>query len=122
MSLPQLGAPVTSSDELREFEELQKSTQGLKLLIASGPFSNLNKLNFDKLELLINQINTKILPNVVILNGPFLDLTNKVIESGDIEIEKSQEQPKNLDDVFKLLVTPVLKKIDPKFKLSYIQI
>lgn len=117
MTLPQLGAPVTSSDELREFEELQKSTQGLKLLIASGPFSNLNKLNFDKLELLINQINTKILPNVVILNGPFLDLTNKVIESGDIEIEKSQEQPKNLDDVFKLLVTPVLKKIDPKIQV-----
>ncbi|RCK66546.1 DNA polymerase alpha subunit B [Candida viswanathii] len=98
MPLPQLGAPVTSADELREFEELQRNTQGLKLVVASGPFSNLNRLNFDKLERLIDQINTKILPNVVILQW-------------------AQEQPKNLDDVFKLLITPVLKRIDPRIQV-----
>ncbi|RCK56256.1 DNA polymerase alpha subunit B [Candida viswanathii] len=117
MALPQLGAPVTSADELKEFGELQRNTQGLKLVVASGPFSNLNRLNFDKLERLIDQINTKILPNVVILNGPFLDLTNKVVESGDFEFDRAQEQPKNLDDVFKLLITPVLKKIDPRIQV-----
>lgn len=117
MTLPQLGAPVTSAEELKEFENLQASSQGLKLLVTSGPFSNLNKLNLDKLEHLIEQINSKILPNVVILNGPFLDLTNKVIESGDFEFDKSKEQPKNLDDVFKLIITPVLKKIDPKIQV-----
>ena len=70
MPLPQLGAPVTSSEELKEFQTLQNN-QGLKVLIASGPFSNLNKLNYDKLDKLVDLINTKILPQVVILNGPF---------------------------------------------------
>lgn len=123
MPLPQLGAPVTSSEELKEFQTLQNN-QGLKVLIASGPFSNLNKLNYDKLDKLVDLINTKILPQVVILNGPFLDIGNKVVESGEIIIDsdQSQPQPKTLDDLFKAIVTPVLKKLIPKFKLSYIQI
>ena len=92
MPLPQLGAPVTSSEELKEFQTLQNN-QGLKVLIASGPFSNLNKLNYDKLDKLVDLINTKILPQVVILNGPFLDIGNKVVESGEIIIDSDQSQP-----------------------------
>ena len=118
MPLPQLGAPVTSSEELKEFQTLQNN-QGLKVLIASGPFSNLNKLNYDKLDKLVDLINTKILPQVVILNGPFLDIGNKVVESGEIIIDsdQSQPQPKTLDDLFKAIVTPVLKKIDSKIQV-----
>ena len=116
MPLPQLGAPVTSAEELKEFQTLQNN-QGLKVLIASGPFSNLNKLNYDKLDQLVDLINTKILPQVVILNGPFLDIGNKVVESGDIVIDSEQTQPKTLDDLFKAIVTPVLKKIDAKIQV-----
>ncbi|ELQ75816.1 DNA polymerase alpha-primase complex, polymerase-associated subunit B [Trachipleistophora hominis] len=45
------------------------------------------------------------LPNLVILNGPFIDLSNKEVEEGNFNFPKDQ-QPKNLDDVFRLLITP----------------
>ncbi|KAI5958078.1 irc3 [Candida theae] len=115
MALPQLGTPVTSRSELQEFNVLQDG-HGVKVLVASGPFSNSNRLQYSKLESLVDKINNEILPNVVILNGPFLDLTNKEVEEGRFNFPKDQN-PKNLDDVFRLLITPILKKIDSKIQV-----
>ncbi|KAI5958390.1 POL12 [Candida margitis] len=115
MPLPQLGNTVSSRSELEEYNQLQQG-QGLKIVVASGPYSNLNKLEYSKLERLVEKINTEILPNVVILNGPFLDLTNKDVQEGRFNLPRDQ-QPKNLDDVFRLLITPILRKIDTKIQV-----
>lgn len=113
LSLPQLGAPVSSLLELQEFSGV------LRTFIAAGPFSNLQTLNYSKLELLVDRLNSEIRPNVAILFGPFLDITNKAVESGDIEVPgvPANQQPKNLDELFKAVVTPILKRIDPKIQV-----
>ena len=115
MPLPEMGTPVSSRSELEEYNQFQNG-QGLKILVASGPYSNLNKLQYTKLENLVDKINTQMLPNLVILNGPFIDLSNKEVEEGNFNFPKDQ-QPKNLDDVFRLLITPILKKIDTKIQV-----
>lgn len=112
LPLPELGAPVSSLPELKAFPE-----QGMKVFIAAGPFSNHHTLNFQKLEALVERINTEIQPQVAILFGPFLDITNKAVISGDIDVPGGSSQPKNLDQLFKLVVTPILKKIDPKIQV-----
>ncbi|KAI5951951.1 POL12 [Candida jiufengensis] len=116
MPMPQLGTPVSSKEELEEFETLQNG-EGLKVVVASGPYSNSNKLAYTKLENLIEKINNDIHPNVVILNGPFIDLTNKEVEQGEFTSLPKDQQPRNLDDVFKIIITPLLKKIDSKIQV-----
>ncbi|RLV92656.1 DNA polymerase alpha subunit B [Spathaspora sp. JA1] len=112
--LPQLGMAVSSGEEIKEIQTLQ-GNQGLKILVASGPFSNSQTLNYDRLNNLVDLINTKILPSVVILNGPFIDITNKSVEEGEFDLE--QQQAKNLDEVFKSIITPILKKIDSRIQV-----
>ncbi|KAK6462345.1 DNA polymerase alpha-primase complex B subunit [Scheffersomyces coipomensis] len=118
LSMPELGAAVSGKVELESYEELVGKT-GLKFLIASGPFSNNFNLNYSKLENLVNLINTDIKPHVVILNGPFIDINNIAVSQGDIEIplDKQAQPPRNLDEVFKRLVTPILRKIDGRIQV-----
>lgn len=112
LQLPSLGAPVSS---LAELTEMSTPGQGTKVFVASGPYSNLINCDFSKLEALVTKLNDTLKPQVAILYGPFLDLANKAVQLGDIEIPTlpPNQQPKNLDDVFKALVTPILKRIDP---------
>ncbi|GEQ70914.1 hypothetical protein JCM33374_g4594 [Metschnikowia sp. JCM 33374] len=117
LEMPQLKVRSSTLDEIQEYRASEG--EGSKVFIAAGPFSNQHTLNFDKLASLVNLLNTEIKPQVAIFFGPFLDLTNKVVESGDLEFEgiPQNQQPKNLDEVFKLKITPILKKIDPKIKV-----
>lgn len=117
LELPELGVPVSSMDEIQKFQVSEQL--GTKVFIAAGPFSNQHSLNYGKLESLVTLINTEIRPQVAIFFGPFLDLTNKAVESGDIEFEgvPTNQQPKTLDELFKFKITPILKQIDPEIKV-----
>jgi len=119
LEAPQIGAPVTPKDELLEYEELTQGN-GLKLLVASGPYSNVNTLNFTKFEKFIENINSDIKPHVVILNGPFIDITNDAISKGDIEVPENKPQPKTLDELFKNVFSPILKTIDSRIQVILI--
>lgn len=114
LSLPDLGTPVSSATELKEVGH-----DGSKVLIAAGPFSNQHNLDYTKLEQLVDHINSEVKPQVVLLFGPFLDITNKSVSSGDIELPDvaANQQPKNLDELFKAVVTPILKKVDPSIQV-----
>ncbi|WPK25240.1 hypothetical protein PUMCH_002546 [Australozyma saopauloensis] len=111
LSLPSLGAPVSSLAELTESAD---SDLGSKVFVAAGPFSNLITCDYTKLESLVTKLNDVIKPQVAILFGPFVDLANKSVQVGDIEVSglTANQQPKNLDDVFRAMVTPILKQID----------
>lgn len=117
VDLPQLGVPVSSLEEIRH--AAPEPQHGTKVFVAAGPFSNQHSLNYDKLLALVTLLNTEIKPQVAVLFGPFLDLTNKAVESGDIEIEgvPASQQPKTLDELFRVKVTPILKQIDPEIKV-----
>lgn len=118
-TLPSLGAPITSRKELEEFRELTNQN-GLKIMVAAGPYSNLNTLNYEKFENLVERINGEVKPHILILHGPFIDLTNISVAKGDIEFINDTQQPKNLDEVFKKLITPILRKICPRIQVILI--
>lgn len=113
LPLPELGAPVSSSQELEQYAETLKlaNSQGLKFVVGCGPFSNLSTLDYHKFDKFIDTINQEIKPDVVILFGPFVDINNKAVVDGDIELPVT-----NLDEVFKLTITPILKKLNSKIQ------
>lgn len=115
---PELGATLSSHDELKEYEELV-GENGLKCLVAAGPFSNQQTLNYLKLEGLVEKINEDIKPHIVLLYGPFIDIENQSVVSGEIEV-KSEQQPRSLDDLFRQVFTPIIKKINPKIQVILI--
>lgn len=119
MFLPMLGS---AASPLPELEQHGQDGKGVKVFIAAGPFSNQNTLNYAKLEQLIDHINDNVKPQVAILLGPFLDITNKSVEVGDIEIPNlpANQQPKNLEELFKLSLVPLLKKIDSQTQVILI--
>jgi len=59
-------------------------SERLNIMVASGPFTLSDDLDFAPMQDLIDRI-TATHPHLVILLGPFLDAKNKKIESGDLE-------------------------------------
>ncbi|CAM9011909.1 unnamed protein product [Wickerhamomyces anomalus] len=110
---PLLGAPVSSAQELANSEDC-------KIVITSGPYTNSNDLKFDQLESLVEKLNNEINPHVVIMFGPFIDITHPAIIKGDLNFPNQKSQPKSLDDVFKLIISPILKKINNKIQIILI--
>lgn len=119
IDLPMLGAPVSALAEIKAYQSTPGST---KVLVAAGPFSNLQGLNYNKLRSLVELVNTSIKPQVVLLLGPFLDLSNKAVQLGAVEMQgvSANQQPRNLDELFKCLVAPILKEIDSAIQVILI--
>lgn len=74
------------------------------MMVACGPFTPSDDLEFAPLVELIQQINS-IRPHVVILMGPFVDAKNKKVESGELD-NTYQEQ---FEMVMKELQTKISK-------------
>ncbi|KAI8825620.1 DNA polymerase alpha/epsilon subunit B-domain-containing protein [Fimicolochytrium jonesii] len=74
----------------------------INIFIANGPYTLDDSLNFEPLEELTAQIE-KEKPEVVILQGPFVDAEHPMIAAGDIDEE--------LDDLFKSRVAPRIERI-----------
>ena len=82
--------PQASSDPaaMLEFQHSQKYQGGVasNIFIAAGPFTTSENLSYEPLnDLLINILEKK--PDVVILIGPFVDITQPHVASGDTELE-----------------------------------
>nr|CAG4647137.1 EOG090X07VJ [Megafenestra aurita]SVE92449.1 EOG090X07VJ [Megafenestra aurita] len=83
------------------------SLQGpLNVIVACGPFTPSDDLEFAPLVELIQQINS-IRPHMAIIMGPFVDVRNKKIETGELDLTY-QEQ---FDMVLKELQTKILNSI-----------
>jgi DNA polymerase alpha subunit B len=109
VELPYLGAPITPGDELKQYKDV-------KLNVISGPYTGMNDLDFAPLEELVQRINNEYKPHVVIMFGPFVDITHPLISQGvDLEVQQDDKKvkPQTLDGVFKVIVSPILKKINP---------
>ena len=79
------------------------------MLVACGPFTLSDDLEFAPLVELIQQINA-IRPHLVFILGPFVDVRNKKIETGDLDYTY-QEQ---FDIVIKELQTKISKYVHLK--------
>ncbi|ODV58468.1 DNA-directed DNA polymerase alpha subunit POL12, partial [Ascoidea rubescens DSM 1968] len=126
VELPLLGAPVSSKDELDEYTINLKSNK-LKIVVISGPYTTNNNLSFENLRNIVDRINNQIKPHLVILFGPFIDITHSKIYDGSISNDNSnnpkiafKQKPRTLDEVFKFIITPILKEINNKIQVVLI--
>lgn len=58
-------------------------TEPLSMVIASGPFTKTTDISYEPMHELIQYCQTN-KPNVLIINGPFLDADNQVIATGEL--------------------------------------
>lgn len=107
LHLPDLGMPVSPKDELLEHP--------IKMVVAAGPFHTQHDLASTKLENFVSHINETVKPSLVVLLGPLLDISNALVASGEVEVPNlpANQQPKNLTELFQLVVAPTLRKISP---------
>lgn len=83
---------MTSPAKLLEYHHSPIYQNGipLNIVVASGPFTLSTNLSYEPLEELMRRVlGTK--PDVVILVGPFVDISQPLLESGDIVLEDMDE-------------------------------
>lgn len=113
LDLPLLPPPATSLSHLKNFN---LDTRPLQVMTAAGPFTLGNDLDFSPFDDLIKEINETTKPDVVILMGPFIDVTNKSVVQGKFEVHNSAGEINpnaTLDDLFREVISSRIKQIDP---------
>lgn len=108
--LPYLGAPVTSAEDIEAYSEQMSGSQ-MKLVVTAGPYTSNRELDYSLLEQFVDRMNSEVKPSTIIMFGPFLDVTHRQIEEGTLDFPQLERQPKNLDEVFKLVIAPILRKL-----------
>ncbi|GFY76565.1 DNA polymerase alpha subunit B [Trichonephila inaurata madagascariensis] len=83
--------------------DLANCFDALGVVIAAGPFATSDTLSYEPLWDLMKYVKTY-MPHVVILIGPFVDLKNNLIETGDLN--------ETYNDIFQRLVLEILKHIE----------
>lgn len=79
--------PRSKPSEIMEFNHSEKGLGGqpLSLCVAAGPFTTSDNLLYEPLNELFRWVFTK-QPDVLILVGPFVDISHPIVSSGDIEV------------------------------------
>ncbi|SCU84536.1 LADA_0D02256g1_1 [Lachancea dasiensis] len=120
LSIPHLNFPVSTGDDL-QLSHQSMTGESTKIAVLNGPYSASNCLDFSNLAAFVERINISIKPHLVIMFGPFLDISHPLVSSGDIpDFPDLKLQPKTLDEVFTKVITPILKQIDPKIQVILI--
>lgn len=111
-NIPYLGAPVMSIDDQKSYrEQLGGEDALMKVAVTAGPYTSSKELNFDLLSNFVDRMNNQVKPNTIIMFGPFLDVNHKQIQEGTLEFPGIEPQPKTLDEVFKFVVAPILRRL-----------
>jgi DNA polymerase alpha subunit B len=79
--------PLSTPAKLLEYHhsELYQGGAPVKVLVASGPFTTMQNLDFEPLDALLSKVfNDR--PDVLILMGPFVDATHPLVKDGDIQL------------------------------------
>ncbi|QPG74130.1 hypothetical protein FOA43_001452 [Brettanomyces nanus] len=108
--IPYLGAPVSTLDDLHSYED-QLHGQNMKIIVTAGPYTPNGKLSFDLLSEFVDRMNQEVKPITIIMFGPFLDVTHSQIKEGTLSFPDLEKEPKTLDQVFKYVIAPILKRL-----------
>ncbi|KAH3903155.1 DNA-directed DNA polymerase alpha subunit POL12 SCDLUD_000769 [Saccharomycodes ludwigii] len=122
LQIPLLPSPVTTNDELMQFNDKMKDSD-MKCLITCGPYTRSDSLDYTLLSTFIDKVNNEYRPNVLIMLGPFIDISNELILRGKIpnlDYLGKHEQPRNLDELFIKVINPILEKINENIQLIII--
>ncbi|QLQ79717.1 hypothetical protein HG537_0C03650 [Torulaspora globosa] len=111
LPLPYPNSPVSTLDELQKCSAALEG-KPLKTLVTNGPYFPCNSFDLHFLEQFTERVNSEIKPHVLIMFGPFIDVTNPMIAKGAIpHFPHLKHQPNTLDEVFTKVMVPILKKI-----------
>ncbi|GME83929.1 unnamed protein product [Ambrosiozyma monospora] len=108
--IPYLGAPVTPLPDLEANKE-RLENEDMKIVVVSGPYSPSKTLQYDQLSQFVDRMNNEVKPNMIVMFGPFLDVNHPQIVSGQLNFPDLEKQPKTLDELFKFMITPILKRL-----------
>lgn len=88
-----LPTPQSTPKQLLEYQYDQKFQGGkaLHIMTAAGPFTTTDTLNYEPLYDLI-QVVAQRKPDVVILTGPFVDVTQPLLASGDAVLQEVDDR------------------------------
>ncbi|CDO92570.1 unnamed protein product [Kluyveromyces dobzhanskii CBS 2104] len=117
LKVPYLNFPVSDAETLQN-SQITLNDQAMKVVVTAGPYTAANNLDFSNLADFVERINSSIKPHVLVMFGPFLDITHPLISTGNIpEFPSLKQQPKTLDEIFIKVITPILRRINPKIQV-----
>lgn len=117
LTLPYPNSPVSTPQELQEYQANLEGSS-LKVIVTCGPYFADDSFSLELLQDFISRINNEAKPHVLIMFGPFIDITHPLIASGKLpNFPQFKAQPKTLDELFSKLFAPILKTIS-----SHIQV
>jgi DNA polymerase alpha subunit B len=86
---PPLASPASKLLEYHH-STLYQGGSALNLVTAAGPFTTSDNLNYQPLQdLLVKVLQSK--PDVLVLNGPFVDITQPLLSTGDVVLPNTDE-------------------------------
>ena len=79
--------PKTEPKKLLEFHHTQiyQGSEPINIMCASGPFTTSDSLDYEPLMTLVARV-IKNKPDVLVLTGPFVDCSQPLLHSGDVEL------------------------------------
>lgn len=115
LKFPYLGSNIYKDDEIFKFKEILGS-DNLKIALINGPFNSNNNLDFTKFQKLIDHLNSVVKPDLIIILGPFISdktILNLINNENFFNSDTNNfSDLKNLDDLFKSFITPVLNTLN----------
>ncbi|SMN20356.1 similar to Saccharomyces cerevisiae YBL035C POL12 B subunit of DNA polymerase alpha-primase complex [Maudiozyma saulgeensis] len=117
LDIPYPDFPLSSSEELSEYSDLMNKKSS-KVIITSGPYIPDNSFDLSYLTNFVEKINSEIRPHILVMTGPFIDITHPTVMSGNIpHFDNLKAQPATLNELFVKLISPILKKINSSIQV-----
>ena len=113
--LPPAASPIVAIDTTNERLGVTEDSFGqpLSLLIASGPYTADDNLNFEPLKALCDKAREDMV-DALILTGPFLDIEHPLLAAGDFDlpdVKGLDPNEANMTTLFRLWITPSIQKL-----------
>lgn len=115
LATPRLPPAATPRAALREMNA--RCPGGLRILAAAGPYTTHDNLDYEPLAELVRRAR-ETRPDVLLLLGPFVDVTHPMVAEGDFELdgdgdgEAGEEVLGTLDDLFRQRVSRQIRLVD----------
>lgn len=105
-------ANTSSVGELRKFHCDQQDGSALQIVTACGPFTTSDNMDYQPIIDLMHVI-LELAPDVVILNGPFVDVRQEMVQKGDFTVEVSggQEIKASFETLFALRISALIEEV-----------
>jgi len=107
--------PKSKPEKLLEFQHSKgyQNGQALKVVTAAGPFTTSEALDYDPLDTLLGDMMSD-QPDVLVLMGPFVDITHPLVKDGDIEIineDTGETEMRSFEHLFVTMISTLLHQM-----------